>query len=152
MVCVLGKNHPLAEANFISPRDIADLPLISFNRDTVLGRQIEAAFARYGCARKINIEVRYCETACALVQKGAGIAIVDQFVLMGEAVFSDLIVRAFEPKIEAKMCLIRSKLRRLSRVSQQFVSVLAGQIERKRVGVRSAATEPSATLPDVETV
>jgi len=65
------------------------------------------------------------ETACALAQTGAGIAIVDQFVLMGEAVFSNLVVRAFEPKTEAKMCLIRSKLRRLSRVSQRFVSVLA---------------------------
>ena len=53
------------------------------------------------------------ETACALDQKGAGIAIVDQFVLMGEAVFSNLAVRAFEPKTDAKMCF-RSKLRRLS--------------------------------------
>ena len=152
MVCVLGKNHPLARTNVISPRDIADLPLISFSRDTVLGRQIEAAFAHSGCARKINIEVRYCETACALAQKGAGIAIVDQFVLMGEAVFSNLAVRAFEPKIEAKMCLIRSKLRRLSRVSQRFVSVLAGQMERKRPGILSAARESSASRPDTETV
>jgi hypothetical protein len=39
-----------------------------------------------------------------LAQKGAGIPIVDQFVLMGEAVFSNLAVRAFEPKTDAKIC------------------------------------------------
>jgi DNA-binding transcriptional LysR family regulator len=79
--------------------------------------------------------VRYCETACALAQKGAGIAIVDQFVLMGEAAFSDLAVRAFEPMIEAKMCLVRSKLRRLSSVGQRFVGVLASEIEQRRTGI-----------------
>jgi DNA-binding transcriptional LysR family regulator len=38
MVCVLAKNDPLAALEVISPVDIADLPLISFSRQTVLGR------------------------------------------------------------------------------------------------------------------
>jgi hypothetical protein len=67
---------------------------------------------------------------------------VDQFVLMGEAAFSDLAVRACEPKIETEMCLVHSKLRRLSRVSQRFVRVLA--IERKRTGIPPPRTELSA--------
>jgi DNA-binding transcriptional LysR family regulator len=144
MVCVLAKNDPLAALDVISPIEISHLPLISFSRQTVLGRQIEAAFAKHGFDRRIDIEVRYCETACALAQKGAGIPIVDQFVLMGEAAFSDLAVRAFEPKIETEMCLVHSKLRRLSRVSQRFVRVLASEIERKRTRIPPPRTELSA--------
>jgi DNA-binding transcriptional LysR family regulator len=48
MVCVLAKNDPLAALDVISPIEISDLPLISFSRQTVLARQIEAAFAKHG--------------------------------------------------------------------------------------------------------
>ncbi len=132
MVCVLAKKHPLAALKVICPQDLAAYPLISFSRETVLGRHIEAAFQKQGADRGINFEVRYCETACALAQNGAGIAIVDPFVLMGETVFRDLVVRPFEPRIEARVCLIRSKLRRPSRMAQRFAGVLVKQIGSKR--------------------
>jgi DNA-binding transcriptional LysR family regulator len=135
MVCVLANTHPLAARNVISPKCAANYPLISFSRDTILGRHIEAAFLKEGAGRNINIEVRYCETACVLAQSGVGIAIVDPFVLMGDMVFPNLVVRSFEPRIEAKACLIRSKVRRTSRIAQRFASVLTRHINLKHASV-----------------
>lgn len=147
MVCVVAKNHPLARLNVISPRDMSDYPLISFSRDTVLGRHIEMAFEKEAAGRNVNIQVRYCETACLLAQQGAGIAIVDPFVLLGETVFPDLVVRPFAPRIEAKACLIRPSLRRPSRIAQRFVSVLVKHIGLKR----SKSILPPANMPAVAT-
>lgn len=148
MVCVLAKDHPLAARKVVSPLELAGLPLISFSRDTVLGRQIEVAFAKHGCARKINIEVRYCETACALAQSGAGIAVVDPFVLMSAAAFPGLAVRAFAPRIETKLCLIRPKLRRLSRIAQRFVRVLTSHFELRQAHPLPASRQSPARMPD----
>lgn len=128
MVCVMHEDHPLSALSEISPVDLADQTLVSFGRDTVLGRQIETAFAKFGARRKINVEVRYCETACALARNRAGIAIVDQFVLNGSATFSSLVTRPFEPGIEAKACLLRPKFRRLSRLAHMFSKSLERQL------------------------
>jgi DNA-binding transcriptional LysR family regulator len=147
MVCVVAKNHPLARLDVISPRDMSDYPLISFSRDTVLGRHIEMAFEKEAAGRNVNIQVRYCETACLLAQQGAGIAIVDPFVLLGETVFPDLVVRPFAPRIEAKACLIRPSLRRPSRIAQRFVSVLVKHIRSKQ----SKSILPPANMPAVAT-
>ncbi len=150
MVCMLPSRHPLAALSVVRPADIATYPLISFSRETVLGRHIDNAFEKEGAGRTINIEVRYCETACRLVQNGAGVAIVDPFVIMGEAVYPDLVVRRFEPEIEACAGLIRSKLRRPSRLAQRFMSALARHLDPKR-GPARQSDRPSAAR-DAETV
>lgn len=134
MVCVLPSQHPLAALEAVTPADIADYPLISFSRDTVLGRHIEHAFQQEGAGRTINIEVRYCETARRLVQRGAGVAIIDPFAIMGDPAPSDLVVRRFEPHIEARACVIRSKLRRPPRLAQQFLTTLGKHFAAIRHG------------------
>lgn len=158
MVCVLAKHHPLARLNVISPSDLSNHKLISFNRDTVLGRHIEKAFEKEAAGRNVDLQVRYCETACVLAQQGAGVAIVDPFVLMGETVFPDLVVRPFVPRIEAKACLIRSRLRRPSRIAQRFVSVLVRHVRSKAAkshaadGQRDCLTQAATTASTLRTV
>lgn len=124
LVCIVHKNHALAARPAIRPCDMAEHPLISYARDTVLGNKIEAAFRSAGFGRKINIEIRYTETACALVQKEAGIAIVDQFVLRRNSAFPDVVMRPFLPSVPATAFLVQSSVRRSSRLAQQFVKTL----------------------------
>lgn len=119
-----GKNHPLPGRTLFCR---ATSPTCHLFRSAAIPSWVGKSrrhLPTLGAAARSISRCTIGETACALAQKGAGIPIVDQFVLMGEAVFSNLAVRAFEPKTDAKM-RFRSKLRRLSRVSQRFVSVLA---------------------------
>lgn len=145
MVCILPSQHPLAALQSITPADIGDYPLISFSRETVLGRSVDHAFQHEGAGRSITIEVRYCETARRLVQKGAGIAIVDPFAMMGEPATADVVVRPFVPEIEARACVIRSKLRRPSRLAQQFLTTLGNQFDAMQRASRSGAGKPGHT-------
>lgn len=150
MVCVLANSHPLARLDVISPADLTGVPLVSFSRDTVLGRYIETAFEKEAAERNVAIQVRYCATARVLAQQGAGVAIVDPFVLLGDTVFPDLVVRPFKPRIEANACLIRSNLRRPSRIAQRFVTVLTKHIGAKLANNALPELSAAATVAAAE--
>jgi len=128
MVCVLRSDHPLAKHKQISPLDLENEHLISFNPDTVLGRLIASTFTKEGLLHQINVEIRYCETACQLAQTGAGIAIVDQFVLSGAHAYADLVVRDFIPSIEVGAYLLVPKFRKASRIATVYAKILRDEL------------------------
>jgi DNA-binding transcriptional LysR family regulator len=82
LVCVVPTGHPLAAHETVHPRDLAPFPLISFSRSLPLGDLVEAAFAEAGVPRRIGLEVNQSSVACALARAGAGVAVVDPFMLM----------------------------------------------------------------------
>ncbi|MGK7865534.1 LysR substrate-binding domain-containing protein [Falsiroseomonas sp. E2-1-a4] len=82
LVCVVAADHPLAGAGTVTPRDLAPFPLISFSRSLPLGRQVEQNFREAGIARRIALEVNQSSTALALVRAGAGVAVIDPFLLL----------------------------------------------------------------------
>ena len=83
LVCVVPANHPLAQHDRVSPRDLTKFPLISFSRSLPLGSLIDDVFRQQGCKRRIAVEITQSSTACALVRAGIGLAILDPFALLG---------------------------------------------------------------------
>ncbi|MDR3525622.1 MAG: LysR substrate-binding domain-containing protein [Acetobacteraceae bacterium] len=81
LVCVVPPGHPLAGRVSVSPADLAPYPLISFSRNLPLGHLVETAFRRAGVPRRIGLEVNQSSVACALVREGAGVAVIDPFLL-----------------------------------------------------------------------
>jgi DNA-binding transcriptional LysR family regulator len=51
---------------------------------TPYGVNVERALSQGKSAVRVNTIVRFTSVACALVQAGAGVAIVDEFVVRGE--------------------------------------------------------------------
>jgi DNA-binding transcriptional LysR family regulator len=82
LVCVVPTGHPLAARAAVHLRDLAPFPLISFSRSLPLGDLVEAAFREAGVPRRIGLEVNQSSVACALARAGAGVAVVDPFMLM----------------------------------------------------------------------
>lgn len=82
LVCIVPHDHPLAYRDCVTPQDLADAPLISFSRSLPLGQLVEQAFRAAGVQQRIALEVNQSSLACALVQAGAGIAILDPFWLL----------------------------------------------------------------------
>lgn len=85
LVCVVPKNHRLANAESITPRDIADEPLVGFDANTPHGQVVGQFFRQIGLAPVLTWTVRFAESACALVDQGDGIALVDEFTVSGHA-------------------------------------------------------------------
>lgn len=81
LVCVVPPDHPLAGRAAVTPRDIEPYPLISFSRSLPLGRLVERSFLDAGLDRRIALEVNQSSTALALVRAGAGVAVIDPYLL-----------------------------------------------------------------------
>ena len=123
LVCVLPQTHALAGRAFVGPRELVPFPLISFNRHQPIGALIEAAFRAVSVRRTIAVEVTQSWTACALVQAGAGIAIMDAFTTIA-GVPPGLTVLPFKPTTHITGRLLHSLDRPSSRHAQAFTEVL----------------------------
>jgi DNA-binding transcriptional LysR family regulator len=136
LVCVLPAGHALADKPVVTPADIAGHPLISYDRDTPQGQLTDQAFAWAKVSRDIAVEVRFGHTACALVQAGAGVALVDEFSVTG-GIFPNLIMRPFQPEKWFELSIVRDRLRPLSKAAAAFSSEL-----RRVVATLPAAHQP----------
>lgn len=120
MVCVMRPDHPLAAKPTITPEDLRDVPYIALEQGTRMGTIVRNAFAQAGAPFRFSVEVRYCNTACVLVESGVGVAVVDPL----SPVFSghyDLAIRPFSPASEVRASAVRSRKRPISRAAEAFL-------------------------------
>jgi DNA-binding transcriptional LysR family regulator len=120
LVCAIPKGHPLSKKKKIHPRDLRNTRLISYPRFSSIGLVVDEAFREAGEHQQINITVRFCFSACTLVEAGAGIALVDEFTVGGEN-FSNLEIRPFKSSQQIKVSLSHSRQRPPSRIATAFV-------------------------------
>lgn len=123
LVCIAPKGHPVARLELVRPADLAGYPLISFDRATPQGLMVDDAFIAARVPREIAIEVRFGQTACALVQQGAGVALVDEFSVMHNA-FPGILARPFKSDAKFTITLIHDRFRPLSVVGTAFHETL----------------------------
>jgi DNA-binding transcriptional LysR family regulator len=140
LVCVMPREHPLACHKVIGPRDVASFPLVSFSRHQPIGALIENAFRAASIRRVIAIEVTQSWTACALVQAGAGIAVMDGFTLLG-GIPAGLTVRPFKPAPRIAGRLLLSVDRPASRHAEAFVLALLSVVQDEIATGRIAEAE-----------
>lgn len=120
LVCALPKGHPLESRKTIRPGDLKDQHLISYPRASPIGLIVDEAFRESGEFQNINIDVRFCFTACTLVESGAGVAIVDEFTVSAHN-FRELVVKPFKSNQEVSASLSYSKLRPISLLARVFL-------------------------------
>lgn len=81
MVALAPIGHRIAASARIEAAGLADEQLIVFEPQTVHGQAIAALFSKVGGARYTHL-VRFAESAVALAEAAAGIALVDEFSAM----------------------------------------------------------------------
>ncbi|EKD98607.1 MAG: hypothetical protein ACD_23C00346G0002 [uncultured bacterium] len=123
LVAVLPTTHPLADRKELHVRDLADLSLIGYGLDTPFGQMIEQMFQGEGMAPRLSVEVRLTHIACAMVQAGAGVAIVDELAVIGR-VWPDVVVRPILPATVMPVNLLHLRFEPLSRLAQDFIETL----------------------------
>jgi DNA-binding transcriptional LysR family regulator len=123
LTVVCPRGHPLASLDEIGPDDLAPYPLISYGPQTPYGMNVERALSHGRRAIHVKTIVRYTSVACALVQEGAGIAIVDEFVVRG-GTWPDIVARPLLPATPVRIHLLTQRYRPLSRLTQNFISIL----------------------------
>jgi DNA-binding transcriptional LysR family regulator len=123
LVCIAPQGHPVTALDEVSPADLATYPLISFDRTTPQGLMVDDAFIAAQVPREITIEVRFGQTACALVQQGAGVALVDEFSVMHNS-FPAIVVRKFRSDAKFSITAFHDRFRPLSVIGTTFLELL----------------------------
>lgn len=128
MVCIIPHGHPLAEKKSLSPRELANAPLVGLDPITRLGSFLANAFHGQGTLYEPSVVVRKGVTACSLVNRGVGIAVVDEFsaVSVPERKFA---IRPFTPSIPINGSTISLRDRSLSRLAKKLISILKSVAE-----------------------
>ncbi|WP_439494972.1 LysR family transcriptional regulator [Bosea sp. (in: a-proteobacteria)] len=123
LMAIMPRDHPLARLRVVRPADIAPYPLIGFGPQTPYGYIVEQALASSPEPIKVSTVVRFTPVACAMVRAGAGVAVVDEFVLRGRT-WPELVSRPLAPITRVRAHLLTLRYEPLSRTARAFVDIL----------------------------
>ncbi len=104
-VCVIQKRHPLAKRKKIKVEDLEDEPLVLLGRHRPSRYEIDKAFQARRVKQNVFIETHSVGTACAMVEEGLGIAIVNE-LMAAEYRSKDIFLIPFAPSVEHRFALI----------------------------------------------
>ena len=142
LVCAIPKDHPLSRKKFIQPKDIVGTTFISYPRFSPIGIIVDDSFREHGEVLRADVEVQYCYTACTLVNAGLGVAVVDEFALLGQNM-PNIIVRPFKTSFRVAVELTHAKANPLSRLAKLFINDYLWRSAAVMSGKRKAITFPN---------
>lgn len=139
MVCLMRKDHPLANNSSVCTDDLMGHNMILWYADQDFLQIIDRAAPDLRKNAKCDLLVNHFSVATSLAQRGLGVALVDEFAVTGGH-FDDLAIVPFEPEIPIHMGVIYPRYKPLSSVAQQFIETLGDALtqirDRGRPGAR----------------
>jgi len=136
IVAVVPQQHRLATRPAISRADLVGENLISYSADIPLGALVEQIFAGDDDAPSSSIQVQQAHVACAMVQAGIGVALVDEITLLGPT-WSRVVALPFEPEFAATIQVYHNNLEPLSHLAEEFLAVFSTLEHQNRTVART---------------
>jgi DNA-binding transcriptional LysR family regulator len=144
LMCVLPMGHALEQHAQLSPDDLRTHPLISYEQGTPFGLLIERIFEDGSPPELSTLEAGTPRDACALVQAGVGLAIVDEFSA-AEFAGTGLLSRPLAVELQLQALVVYKRYEPMSKASHAFINIL-----RKAVGKPTAPRRRHAGSPRTE--
>lgn len=129
-VCIMPIGHPLAEKERVSLSELAPYPMVSYFLESPFGIRIRKIFADAGLNYDPAIEAGASTTICSMVESGAGIAIVEPYLLYSERP-PKVIARPVVPVIPIRPRLIYPRYRPLTKAARLFVDMFKLSLAEK---------------------
>lgn len=123
IVAVVPADHRFAGRASLPLAELAGEPLIGYSNDLPLGRLIQQLFGGEEAMPVPHIEVQQAHVACAMVQAGAGVALVDEMTVKGP-IWSNVVVIPVEASVSAPINVFHVLLEPLSRPAHEFIALL----------------------------
>ncbi|SNR68789.1 LysR family transcriptional regulator [Puniceibacterium sediminis] len=108
MVVLMPESDPLASEDSVTAKMLSGRSIVGIDQASQLGRLVARGFDVGGESYRCGIEVRYCQTAAALVAEGMGVTVVDPFSAepyLGRG----LVARPFSPACEVRALILTRK-------------------------------------------
>jgi DNA-binding transcriptional LysR family regulator len=120
VACVMREDHPLARRREIEVRELASHSIITYLPQNLLRGNVDRHLSEAGIAPRISVEVSVSLTGMTLAYYGAGIALVEPYLLSSMPV-PGLVARPLKPRIELKTLLVRARASSRSAIMEQFI-------------------------------
>jgi DNA-binding transcriptional LysR family regulator len=150
IVCLMPKRHPLTRRKMVSPHDLAGHPLVTLGPSSPPSWLIRESFSAARVTPNVVIETNLTISAYALVEAGAGVAIVDPLAHLNSA-YPDLAVRPFRPRVLIRTACFHSAFRPLSHLSQDFIKQLRSVVDEIAAASEFiepvSSEDPASSLP-----
>jgi DNA-binding transcriptional LysR family regulator len=118
LVCIMPRDHPLAAKSEIEPKDLDQIPFVSFDPDSSIGRSVQEMFEAHGVKAQIVLIANMAPTLCEYVAAGLGVSLVHPLMMSG--LEHRLAVQRFEPEILYKFQICRSADSRNAQLIEAF--------------------------------
>lgn len=123
LVVALPAGHPLAAKKVIHIKDLVEEAFIGYGADTSIGRLVRKLFLDEGVILHAKVEVQQVHVACAFVQSGIGVSIIDTLASKSP-IWPDMVVRPLKPQASAPVSVIHGVFSPPSRIAQEFIASL----------------------------
>lgn len=123
LVVALPATHPLTAKNVINVEDLVGQPFIGYGSDIPIGQLVRKLLDNEGVMLRPTVEVQQIHVACALVQAGVGIALIDEITASGP-VWTNVVFRPLSPTAKTPISIIHGMYEPLSRLAQEFINTL----------------------------
>jgi len=123
MRCIVPRGHRLARKRSVTAADCAGETFVSFAKLSEPRTKIDRMFADSGVTRRMGVEASLAQSIVALVEVGAGIALVDPLSAAGAA--ARVVVKRFSPALPETV--------HVARLAEQSPSMLADVFVRHAV-------------------
>lgn len=123
IVAVIPSSHPLAARSEIHVHELVAEPVIGYSHDVPLNQILRQVFGGEDALPTPHIEVQQAHVACAMVQAGLGIALVDETATKGP-VWANVAIRPVVSPVTMTISVCHPALEPLSRLAQEFISIL----------------------------
>nr|WP_249278611.1 LysR family transcriptional regulator [Bordetella genomosp. 2] len=123
MVAAIPRDHPLAQRPRVALADLSPHPHIVVGTRMPYGMLVQSAFEQAGLPCRMCADVPWSNLACALVNAGVGIAIVDEFTVMSNQ-WPGLVIVPLAEEIPLHISAVHATNRPLSKLGAQFLDDL----------------------------
>ncbi len=142
VVCVLPDGHRLAARDKVDVSDLVEEPILAFSEETRLGGALLETFRERAPRFQFAGTVNQSTVACALVERGAGIALIDPFPVLAGA-YRDLTIRRLTPRLAISPVIIR----RIDRPPSRFAIAFEAELRKTLAGLAETTDFVRATNP-----
>ena len=128
-VCVLPKDHDLAERDVIEPSDLDGEPLLMISDYSPTQRRVTQSFEAAGIEPNVVFEASISTIICDLVDRGFGISIIEPLTALTYR-GANTVVRAYAPGIPVSLKAVHSSAHPLSERAAALVDLMAVELNR----------------------
>ncbi len=126
--CVVPRDHRFAARRSLSARDLKDEALIVLNTALPLGSLVSQTFAALNITLRRSITVNQSRIACALVARGAGVALLDGAGYLTGDPAAGLVLVPFRPVLSVKGRILLADAPVRSRHLLEFVEAVEAAV------------------------